>query len=250
LRLALAGLESFDVRQLVMRMAAARTAMTAVEANASRDYEEFDALEKKQRLTFAATELFAAGFTGVSAEDFGLPEGTAAAAEAANRAAADRQQILAAALDRFEAAAASRLSCGLVLMREHDDALSRDEAGRLVAALNAIADVMVDVRELRRLEFARRNVEGNDNAPFRQASARIDQLRRRGAACRERIRKGLARVAGPQALGVQSTSLAEHCGFPHEGPIAPNTVERVLRLYIDLIGRVAAATLHVESRRS
>jgi hypothetical protein len=190
-------------------------------------------------MAFAAAELLAAGFTGLRTEQFGLPDGTPAAAEAAHRAATDRQQELAAALQPFETAAATRLSCGLLLMRE----MSGDEMTATVNDLNALAGVMGDLRELRLLDFASDLVDGHARSspdPMRTA-ARHEHLQRRVAGRLVEVK---------EVLG-GSTRLAAQCGFPPDGTMASadEVVDRVLRLYIDLIGRVTLAVLREESRR-
>ena len=244
LSLLVADLGALDAAQVAMRSAEAERAMSRAEAETARAYQEFESVEGARQMAFAAIELFAAGFKTVRAEEFGLPEGTAAAAESALRALADRQRTLAADLERFETAAATRLSCGVLLMREAGaGAMVDEELATCVNDLNALAGVMIEVCELRRLDIASDIVEGNARsspAP-QQTAARHADLQRRTAAGLERIRKALA----------GSSSLTALCGFPPDGtaPGAPEVIDRTVRLYVDLIGRLASSVLHDESRR-
>jgi Zn-dependent protease with chaperone function len=243
IRLLAAELDALDAGQLAMRSAEAERAMGGAEAETARAYQEFEGAEGAQQMAFAAMELFAAGFKTVRAEEFGLPEGTATAAESALRAAADRQRTLGAQLELFETAAALRLSSGFLLIRQAGAGAMVDELATCVSSLNALAGVMNEIRELRRLDVAIDIVEGNARsspAPQQIAERRAD-LQRRSAACLERIRKGLAR----------SASLTARCGFPPDGttPDAPEVIDRTVRLYIDLIGRLACSVLYEESRR-
>ncbi len=218
----------------------------AAAADVTPRYAEFDALESKRQRAFAAGELLSAGFDAVNAADFDLADGTPAGA--ADERALDRQGALALELEAFEAAAAVRLACALVLL---GDAVRGQEIGSMVDASNALADVMADLRELRRLDTAAILVEQNVPSSPRpeRTAAQLRLLERKVANRREKIRASLAGVACPSGLAASPMTLAERCGLPPDGPLvsASEVIDRALRLYLEVSGWLAAVALQLEA---
>ena len=254
LRVTVDHLQSLSRRELQAEWAAAASAMAATGQEVTRGYEEFDRLEVKRQQAFAAGELFAAGFQSVRTADFDLAEGTATAAASEERTAIERQNALASTLEPFETKAACRLSCGVAFIRQSGSGGGHHDATAVVDALNALGSVIADVWDLRRLDIASDIVEANvSSSPTPEhAAAHHQTMDRRVAACRERIRKALASVPCPAAFTAVPMTLAERCGMPPDGPLASasEVVDRVLRLYLELLGCVAAAVLHEESNLS
>ncbi len=237
LHLPVRELEALGARELGARLASARDAMTAAAADVTPRYAEFDALEIKRQMAFAAGELLAAGFESVNADDFDLADGTPAGE--ADERALNRQRDLAPALEAFEAAAAIRLACALVLLGDSADKARVPglEIGSMVDASNALAGVMPDLRELRRLDTAAILVEQNaPSSPWpEQTAAHLRLLERKVANRREKVRTGLAGVACPSAFAVSPTTMAERCGLPSEGPLV--SASEVIDLYAQAVLR-------------
>jgi Zn-dependent protease with chaperone function len=252
LHLAVPEIEPLTSGEVRAQLAAAREAMVAAESQVTPQYAEFDALETKRQMAFAAQELLCAGFASLNAADFQLEAGTAAAAVSADERALQEQRTLAPALESFEAAAARRLVCAVILSRRvaADGHLPDDDTGPMVTALNALADVMTDVRELHRLDLA--GILIAQNAPSspqpQQTAAQIDHVWRRIEAQQEKVRSGLMNVACPSGFAASPMTLADRCGFPPDGPpaSASDVIDRVFRLYLELLGTLTARALQVE----
>ena len=250
LRLEIADPDALNPLDLFARLADAREAMTRQEPAIGDQYAEFDALESKLQNAVAASELLAAGFPSVDAEDFDLEAGTAAAAGAALARATRRQQSLHPPLSGFEAAAAERLSCSLMLRSLGQSDSTGDDAGALAAALNALAAAIPEARLLRRLDLAARLVEANASSSPKPEdfAAHLRQLERKVVACRENVRGPLATVDCPPGFAASPMTLAERCGVPSGGPFVPASeiVDRVFKLYADVLGRLVGLASKVE----
>jgi Zn-dependent protease with chaperone function len=237
--------------ELGAESAAAREAMATAGAKAATAYAEFDALETKHQQAFAANQLLIAGFTAVDAADFGLAEGTEQAAIAAAEGAVARQQALAPALEAFEAAAIRRLSCADLLHGAGGSPDPSHEAGALINVVNAIGGVIPDVRELRRLAGAALVVE--QNAPSSpdagRTAAQLRLLEGMIVNRRKRIRGSLAAVACLSGFASSTMTLADRCGFGSDryASSASEAVDRTVRLYIEVTGRLAAIALQQEA---
>ena len=239
--------------ELRTRLAAARDEMQAAAAGVTSRYAEFDALEAKRRMAFAAGELLAAGFDAVDAADFDLAEGTAAAAATADEQALDRQRDLAPALEAFEAAAAVRLACALVVLSNspREPGVPGQEIGSMIDAWNALATVMPDLRELHRLHTAAILIEQNAPSSSRpqQTAAQLRLLERKVANRCASVRGSLAGVACPPGFAASPMTLAERCGLPSDGQLvsAWEVIDRALRLHAEISGRLAAVALQLEA---
>jgi hypothetical protein len=250
LLLEIAEPDALNAIDLFGRLADAREAMTRQEAAVGDHYAEFDALESKLQNAVAASELLAAGFPSVVAEDFDLEDGTAAAAGAALAHATRRQQALHTPLSGFEAAAAELLSCTLMLRSLSQSDSTGDDAGTLAAALNALAAAIPEARLLRRLDLAARLVEANASSSPKpeDAAAHLRQLERKVVACREKLRGPLAAVDCPSGFTASPMTLAERCGVPSGGPFVPaaEIVDRVFKLYVDVLARLVGLASKAE----
>jgi hypothetical protein len=241
--------ERLGAEDLHAQLVAARDVMSRAEAEASQTYAAFDALETKRHKAFAAEALLSAGFSGVNAADFDLAAGTADGAKAAQEQALAQQRALLPALEAFESAAARRLSCALVLRRRSTGEATAD--GAMIDAANALAKVMTDLGELRRLDLAARILAHNAPASpeAAQTATRLRYAELHVWNLRETIRRGLMDVACPPEFAASPMTLAERCGLPTGGPYAeaPDVIDRALRLYVDIFGRLASAALQVEA---
>jgi hypothetical protein len=186
----------------------------------------------------------------VVAEDFDLEEGTAAAAGAALAQATRRQQALDTPLSGFEAVAAERLSCTLMLRSLGHSDSTGDDAGALAVALNALAAAIPEARLLRRLDLAARLVEANASSSPKpeDAAAHLRHLERKVIACREKLRGPLAAVDCPSGFASSPMTLADRCGVPAGGPFVPASeiVDRVFKLYADVLARLVGLASKVE----
>lgn len=250
LRLEIAEPDALNAIDLFARHADACEAMTRQQAAVADRYAEFDALEAKLQNAVAASELLAAGFPSVVPEDFDLEAGTAAAAASAQDRATRRQHTLDSPLAGFEAAAAERLSCALMLSGVGQSHPPDHDAAALAAALNALAAAIPEARVLRRLDLAARLVEANAAASPKpeDAAAHLRLLERKLAACRERLSGPLANVACPSGFATSPVTLAERCGVPPGGPFVPASeiVDRVFTIYAEVLGRLIGLASKVE----
>ena len=246
-------LEPLSTAELRVQWTAARDAMSVTGAGLTERYAKFNTLEEARVKAFAAQELLAAGFTAVNAEDFGLPEGNAAAASSNVKRAIEQQRAHSPALEAFETAAVRRLACGLLLQREAVGEASRQahEAATMVEALNTLARIMPDVHELHRLANALALVEQNaPSSPVpEQTAARGRRLDRMIAGHRETIRGALTGVACPSGFAASPMTLAERCGLPPDGPLAsaPEVINRAVRLYFAILGQLTSVALQADA---
>ena len=232
---------ALDESALAAASQAARDAVTSAGEETAALYAEYERAEEQRQHATAAQELLAAGFEKVSAADFGLPAGTAAAAADALRAAETRQQELNTPLTAFEAAAGRWLACELAARRQGP----ADAVAAMVHAANALAAVMPALRELRILDFASVLVEHNTPPSHlaAQVAAHAGHLSRRVAARRERVAGALNARACPDGFAASTMTLAERCGVPAGGPFVepPELFERAVRLHAEIMGRLCAS---------
>ena len=244
-------LEQVDAAELVSHLAAAQARMKGTSNGLTERYARFDEGEKKRQKAYAALALFGAGFPAVSAEDFDLPEGTAAGAAQSDAQARDWQQVLVPALEAFEAAASRRLSCALALRLRVDAPDAADsEIAVMVEASNALAHAIPQVHQLYRIDVALQLVEANASSSQQpeQLAAYSRQLDRLAIECREGIRRSLSAADCPARFTAAPATVAERCAMPTGGPYgtASEIVQRVLTLYVALQGRLATLALEVE----
>lgn len=249
LQLPVADLEGLATGQLRAELERQRETMQSGAPQSVRDaYTEFSDLEVKRLKAGLAQDLLSGGFTTVRPEDFDLAVGTSAAATAADEQALTRQRVLAPALEAFERAATRHLACAVLLRRRSaSDASEADEINSLVAAANALASVIADVHEMRRLDLAATLL--TQNAPAspqpEQTASRARHLERMMAARREKLRGYLAGMACPQGFSQSAVTLAERCGMAADGSFAPASEidALVVGLYFEIVGRITALTL-------
>ena len=249
LHLPVGDLEGLTTDELRAQLDRKRERMRSDAPQLVRDsYTEFSELEVKRQKAVLAQDLLSGGFTSVRPGDFGLAVGTSAAAAAADEQALTRQRMLVPALEAFEDAAARHLACAILLRRRSaNDASEAAEIDSLVEAANALAGVMADVHEIRRLDLAATLLEQNMPASPQpdQTASRARHLQRMMVARREKVRGYLAGIACPRAFSRSAMTLAERCGMRPDGSFAEISEIDALAvgLYFEVVGRLTALAL-------
>ena len=217
-------------------------------AGAAEQYREFEGIEDKRDAIFTAQELFSAGFSKLNADEFGLPDGTPDGVRKVEQQYESQQRALLPPLEAFEASVRNRLAAALALA---DDESPRDETRSLVTAANALARAIPLGHELRRLESTWRTLAHNASGAEHndQLRTRAEQISAIISTHCSSLRTDLAAVACPPVLGATGMSLAERCGLRPENPDAASDVaEEMVACYYEILCRLAAAALAVETR--
>ena len=238
--------------------------MITTSPHLSEAYQRFETWVHKQNLAFGALELLSAGLSLADPKEFELTEGTAEAAMAAEASAREEQQKLTPDLERFEEAAARRLSCCVRLLAHAEVPVQSDagadptaqstaaaEAAAVIDALKAIAAVMPDVWDLQRFILALTLVEHNRSITLPdQLQARVDLLFARASRSLDQLRSGLGSVACPQAFEHVPMTLASRCGVAADAPAdsLSEIVERTLTVYNGMLGTLVTRAVRAESR--
>ena len=249
LHLRVGDLEGLTTDELRAQLERKLEAMQSGAPQLVRDsYTEFSDLEVKRQKAVLARDLLSGGFTSVRPEDFDLAVGTSAAATAADQQALTRQRVLVPALEAFEYAAARHLACAILLQRRSvKDASDAADIDSLVEGANALASVMADVHEIRRLDLAATLLEQNmaTSPQPGQTASRARHLERLMTARREKVRSALAGIACPRAFSRSAVTLAERCGMRPDGSFAETSEidALVVGLYFEILGRITALAL-------
>ena len=253
LQVPLCEMASLGDEELLAQFVQARSAMTAADSTLSDAYVEFHTLESKRQNAYAAQELLLAGFPAVGAQDFDLPAGTMAAATQAEERALEQQRGIGLRLDEFEGAASRLLgSAAVLLVRRSTQEGPQGEVGVLTDAAKALGEAIPEVRELDRLVFARATLQYNSGEAEQaeQIGARLGFLD--GAITNRigKIQRLLAGVQCPPAFSATAMTLDVRCGLPSNGSAArPDEVsDRLYKLYVEILGRLAALALEAEAQ--
>ena len=229
-------------------------------------YRQLEAFESQRIDAITAMKLLDASFKTVDAKAFGLQKGTREEAVSAAALLHRQQQALDASFQPFEAAAVSRLTHGVALAMTSratsgtvttlpgPDPRSTNDADNdlpsVLTALNAMANVVPMLIELRQLLNVLAIVEGNaEEAPsVVQAKGCVRQIREVITNRLGRLHDSLVLTTGPGGASTTEPTLAALCGLsastsPDQGGAV---VQRAWALYFDLLGRLAAATLRAE----
>ena len=254
------------LHDLIAASHSTRASMTSLGGEAMRaQYRQLEAFESQRIDAITAMKLHDASFKTVDAQAFGLQKGTREEAVSAAALLHRQQQALDASFQPFEAAAVSRLTHGVALAiasRATSGTVTRspgpdphsttdaDDLPSVLTALNAMANVVPMLIELRQLLHVLAIVEGNaEEAPsVVQAKGCVRQIREVITNRLGRLHDSLVLTKGPGGASTTEPTLAALCGLsastsPDQGGAV---VQRAWALYFDLLGRLTAATLQAE----
>jgi Zn-dependent protease with chaperone function len=247
LRLPLAELEGLDDNAVRASLERARASMDAAGGATAAQFRRVEEIETRRAKAFAAGEILRAGLGLESGAQFELAEPTAACAASTEAWAVEQIQALAPALDAMDEAAARRLACAARLAAEAGGA---GNPRVLAATFDAVARGMPAVRDLRRFAYPF-ELLGQLTAASPQVGVSRSALAKEIKGCRARMREALAGTACPDWLSETPADLATWVGLTKAPEASTAAVmERVMRCYVDLLGRLAAVALEVEDART
>jgi hypothetical protein len=247
LYLDVAELERVETAELQRRLADARAVMNATDARASGNHAAFEWYMRREHKAFSAKEVWQAGLMVPVANQFDLATGTLEDAQATQAWAREQMQALVPALDRFDAAASTRLGCALSLaIRRRDTA----DVAAIAVAFDALGRAMPHVLEMARALSAQHAICGPHPVahPTPAMSLRLDPLNSQLATSIGRILEALGHVGDPLAPPDQPKTLAAWCGFTSdvltvdEREVPP----RVMTLYWTVLTRIVSIARTVE----
>ena len=215
----------------------ARDTMVALTEDLAGRYRRFEWLALRQTKAFAAEESLAVGIAISNGEDFELAEATLDGAASTGTWAHEQQQLEVSALERFEAAAAERLACGLALAAQKSPSVNIQS---LCELFNAVGGVIPQIREADRFLTAAtilaRAGTGHDAAVV---ANRIQHLGGEIDKSFGHVRSGLADLACPPEFTTEPMTAVAWCGLSPPGTASgPEVIDRVLTFYLGLLGQI------------
>jgi Zn-dependent protease with chaperone function len=200
--------------------------------------QRFDDRMNQRIKAFAAHELFHAGYRGVDASKFGLPEWTLEAAMASEKEAVEKAGVLSQVIEPYERSCAHRIAGALERLACSDDPrCSAANLHALVRALNTTAaalDAGFDLWLMRSADAMLADLPGGTRGAD-PTHMRRDRLKSIGRGHLARMRETLSGTPCPALLDARPATLEEACRLqsiedPFEAMVAVETLHTRLLL--------------------
>jgi len=212
--------------------------------------ERFDQRVNQRAAAFVAQEVFHSEYGIFDPARFGLSEWTLEAAEAAEREALDKINVLSQIIEPYERVKLQRLALGIDRLASSGDSVY--PAAKLygfVAGLNTAAMALEAAFELRRLHDAHTLLDNlTATSPSPDATcARRDQLLPLVAEAMTRLRQVVRDAPCPPLPGIKAATLAEACKLEDGDHTPIGAVHAVEHVYSMLLREVCWLALRGES---
>jgi Zn-dependent protease with chaperone function len=247
LRLPLQDAMRLDDGALREALVQARNEMAALALDVAPRFRRFEELVIRQNKAFAAEELLTAGLIIANPEHFELADATFSAAASTGTWALEQQQLEIPSLERFEAAAAQRLACGIVLMAQRSPSV---DIQSLCELFNAVGGVMSHVRDANRFDVAAAVLSqaGAGQQLPESVAMRIQILGSKIDQCFDRVQRGLGDLPCHEQFTNTPMTTVAWCGLLPPGSVsAQEVIERILALYAGLLGQVVMVARAAEA---